>query len=104
MVKHIFRVLASLKGLRGTALDIFGKTEERKQERLLVEQYFSLVGKIIDNLNPENYATAVELASLPEQLRGYGHVKEKSIASVKSKEAQLLNIFNNPELRKSAAE
>ncbi len=103
-VMRIFRLLASLKGLRGTYFDIFGRTAERRQERLLIEQYFSLLDEIIQKINPENHSIALELASLPDQIRGYGHVKEKSIETVKSREAQLLALFNNSELANTAAE
>ena len=101
---NAFRLLAKLKVLRGTAFDIFGKTEERKMERKLIEQYFGLVDMILSNLNNENQQTAIELLSLPEQIRGYGHVKEKAIKMVKSKERQLLERFNHPELSRTAAE
>ena len=101
---NAFRLLAKLKVLRGTAFDIFGKTEERKMERKLIEQYFGLVDMVLSNLNNENQQTAIELLSLPEQIRGYGHVKEKAVEMVKSKERQLLERFNNPELSRTAAE
>ena len=101
---NAFRLLAKLKVLRGTAFDIFGKTEERKMERKLIEQYFGLVDMILSNLNNENQQTAIELLTLPEQIRGYGHVKEKAVEMVKSKERQLLERFNNPELSRTAAE
>jgi len=101
---HVFRVLAKLKGLRGTVWDIFGKTEERKQERLLIEEYFSLMESVFEKLNRKNHTAAVELASIPEKIRGYGHVKENSIDQAKSQEKQAMAIFNNPELVKTAAE
>ena len=101
---HVFRVLAKLKGLRGTVWDIFGKTEERKQERLLIEEYFSLMESVFEKLNRKNHTAAVELASIPEKIRGYGHVKENSIEQAKSQEKQAMAIFNNPELVKTAAE
>ena len=101
---NAFRLLAKLKVLRGTTFDILGKTEERKTERKLIEQYFGLVDIVLSNLNNENHHTAVELLSLPEQIRGYGHVKEKAIKMVKSKERQLLERFNHPELSRTAAE
>jgi indolepyruvate ferredoxin oxidoreductase len=90
--------------LRGTVWDIFGKTEERKQERLLIEDYFSLMETVFEKLNRKNHTAAVELASIPEKIRGYGHVKENSIEQAKSQEKQAMAIFNNPELVKTAAE
>ena len=101
---HGFRVLAKLKGLRGTIWDIFGKTAERKQERLLIEDYFSLMETVFSKLTRDNHGAAVELASIPEKIRGYGHVKEKAIIEAKSQERQVRAIFDNPELTKTAAE
>jgi indolepyruvate ferredoxin oxidoreductase len=85
-----FRVLAKLKGLRGTALDIFGRTEERRTERALIAEYEQTVAQLIAGLTRENHATAVEIASLPEEIRGYGHIKVKSIAAASAKRTALL--------------
>ncbi len=73
------RLLAKFKGLRGTALDIFGRTEERRMERALIEEYEQTVGTLLAGLTRENHALAVEIASLPETIRGYGHIKAKSV-------------------------
>jgi indolepyruvate ferredoxin oxidoreductase len=72
-----FKLLAKMKGLRGGAFDIFGYTEERKMERALIVEYRSMVEALAAGLTIGNHATAVELANLPEQVRGFGHVKEK---------------------------
>ena len=88
-----FRVLAKLKGLRGGALDVFGRTAERKAERALITQYEALVDELQGRLAPHNYGIAVELASIPEHIRGYGHVKERQIAQAKAREAALLDRF-----------
>ena len=101
---HGFRLLSKLKGLRGTAWDIFGKTAERKQERLLIEDYFKVIEMVCRNLSRGNHSVAVELASIPEKIRGYGHVKEAAIIESKAHEKQSLAIFNNQELAKTAAE
>ena len=101
---HGFRLLSKLKGLRGTAWDIFGKTAERKQERLLIEDYFKVIEMVCRNLSRGNHSVAVELASIPEKIRGYGHVKEAAIIESKAHQKQALAIFNNPELAKTAAE
>jgi indolepyruvate ferredoxin oxidoreductase len=101
---HGFRLLSKLKGLRGTAWDVFGKTAERKQERLLIEDYFALIEMVCRNLSRDNHSVAVELASIPEKIRGYGHVKEAAIIESKAHEKQALAIFYNPELAKTAAE
>ncbi len=91
-----FGVLAKLKGLRGTPFDIFGYTAERKTERALIGQYRETVGALLPKLSSENLAQAVAIASIPEDIRGYGHVKERHLASAKAKEAQLLSSFHNP--------
>jgi indolepyruvate ferredoxin oxidoreductase len=85
-----FGVLAKLKGLRGTALDLFGRTEERRTERALIAEYQQTVAQLLEGLTRDNHALAVEIASIPEEIRGYGHIKAKSIAAARSKQAQLL--------------
>jgi indolepyruvate ferredoxin oxidoreductase len=79
----LFRLLARLKGLRGTALDIFGRTEERRTERALVEEYRQTVETLLAGLSAGNHAQAVEIARLPEQIKGYGHVKARNLAAVR---------------------
>ena len=71
-----FGVLAKLRRFRGTALDVFGKTAERRRERALIGEYEALVAEILGKLAPHNHALAVELARIPELIRGYGHVKD----------------------------
>jgi indolepyruvate ferredoxin oxidoreductase len=95
-VFHVFRLLARLRRLRGTRLDIFGHTAERKQERRLIADYEKLIGGMVTELTPDNHVTAVELAQLPDQIRGFGHVKERNIAKVKAREAELLKAFRSP--------
>lgn len=95
-ILHAFRVLAKMKALRGTPLDIFGYTDERKMERQLVKDYKKLLEDILPALSPTNYATAVELATIPEFIRGYGHVKEDHLKKAKASEAVLLQKFHNP--------
>ncbi|SFB77799.1 indolepyruvate ferredoxin oxidoreductase family protein [Massilia yuzhufengensis] len=91
-----FGVLAKLKGLRGTPLDIFGYTAERRTERALIGQYRQTVEALLPKLTPENLAQAVAIASIPEDIRGYGHVKERHLAAAKQKEAALLAAFHAP--------
>ena len=98
-----FKVLANLRGLRGTALDIFGYSEERRAERRLISDYRAMVEEVIGGLTPENHASAVELASLPEDIRGYGHVKAGNLAAVKEREAKLLDAFRAPAKQREAA-
>ena len=75
----VFKLLAHLKGLRGSRFDIFGWTAERKTERRLRDQYVSDIEKLCAELAVENYSFAVELAEVPEQIRGFGHVKLEAI-------------------------
>jgi indolepyruvate ferredoxin oxidoreductase len=85
-----FKVLAKMKGLRGSALDPFGKTAERKAERQLIADYEVLLDEISARLGAHNHAVAVELASIPEHIRGYGHVKERHLKAAKAREAGLI--------------
>ena len=83
------RLLAKLKGLRGTAFDPFGRTDERRTERALITEYEQAVEKLLGGLTRDNVALAIEIASLPETIRGYGHVKVKSIADARKKRDEL---------------
>ena len=98
-----FRFLAKLKGLRGTTLDIFGRTEERKTERALIGEYRATLEEVIAGLNATNHATALELASLPEQIRGYGHVKHRNLVAARSRWAELLTRWRDPHATRVAA-
>jgi indolepyruvate ferredoxin oxidoreductase len=82
-------VLARLKFLRGTALDPFGYTAERRTERQLLRDYETLLDEITAKLAPENHDIAVGLATIPEKIRGFGHVKQRHIAAAKADEAAL---------------
>jgi indolepyruvate ferredoxin oxidoreductase len=88
-----FRVLAKMRRFRGGALDVFGRTEERKRERALIAEYEALVDELLAKLAPANYELAVSLASIPEHIRGYGHVKERHLKDAKVREAALLERF-----------
>jgi indolepyruvate ferredoxin oxidoreductase len=74
-----FKVLAQLKGLRGTALDIFGRTEERQTERALIDEYVKHLESAVANLTETTHAHALEVARVPENIKGFGHVKERNI-------------------------
>jgi len=86
----LFRVLAALKGLRGTALDLFGRSDERRTERALIAEYEETVEALLGLLSRDNHALAVEIASLPEEIRGFGHIKLKSVADARAKRAERL--------------
>jgi len=99
-----FRVLAKLKGLRGTAFDVFGRTEERRTERALIERYRATVTQLLSGLSAGGHAQAVEIARIPEQIKGFGHVKERNLAAASARWEQLLQAWSTaPEpLRRSA--
>ena len=91
-----FKALARLRFLRGTALDPFGRTEERRSERQLIADYEVLVEELLVALAPATLATAVALAALPDKIRGYGHVKEKAIRETDAERAGLLAKLRRP--------
>jgi len=82
--------LAKLKALRGTALDPFGGTAERRTERALIAEYRATVEELLAGLSLDQLAQAVEIARLPEDIRGYGHVKERHLAAVRQRWGGLL--------------
>ena len=89
-----FSLLKHLKGLRGSALDIFGYTQERRTERALISEYRATVAALLGKLSAENHAQALELARLPEGIKGFGHVKARNLAAVRSKWDALLTQWN----------
>ena len=89
----VFAVLAKFKFLRGTPLDPFGYTAERRTERRLISEYLSELGDILERLTPDNHEVAVALSSLPEKIRGFGHVKQRHLAAAKAEEAALREQF-----------
>jgi indolepyruvate ferredoxin oxidoreductase len=92
----LFKLLARMKGLRGTAFDIFARGEDRKTERRLIAEYETLAAELLAGLTPANHALAVALASVPDQIRGYGPVKAESVVTAKATEAELLTKFRRP--------
>jgi len=102
-VLRAFKLLARMRRLRGTALDVFGYTEERRTERALIGEYEQLVAAVIDGMTDDNFALAVRLLALPERIKGYGHVKEKNLADVRKEQAVLLEQFGKPAQAASAA-
>ncbi|UCF24619.1 MAG: 2-oxoacid:acceptor oxidoreductase family protein, partial [Ralstonia sp.] len=100
---RIFKLLAKLKGLRGTALDVFGKTEERRTERALIGEYRTLVDELVKGLSAQKLAQAVELARLPEDIRGFGHVKDANLAAARIRWNKLLTQWRDPAAAQRAA-
>ncbi|MET0669090.1 MAG: indolepyruvate ferredoxin oxidoreductase family protein, partial [Xanthobacteraceae bacterium] len=99
-----FGVLAKLRFLRGTPLDVFGYSQERRTERKLIADYEAMLREVMDKLTSTNHPLAVALAAIPEKIRGYGHVKARHLTSAKADEAALLQQFRSgmPPLLKAA--
>jgi indolepyruvate ferredoxin oxidoreductase len=95
-VWQAFRLLAKLKGVRGSRLDVFGYSAERRMERKLIEEYRSTILGLLDTLDADKLALAVDIASLPEKVRGFGHVKEASVARFHAEQAALLKKYGAP--------
>ena len=85
-----FKLLTRLKGLRGSALDVFGRTDERQTEKALIAEYTDIIEQLIITLNSDNHARAVDIANVPEGIKGFGHVKERNLAAARQRWAQLL--------------
>jgi len=99
------KVLARFRRLRGTALDPFGHTDERKRERRLIEDYLSMLDEFTRTLAPEKLPAAIELARLPEEIRGYGYVKEAAMDKADQRRAALMHQYRNgaeQEIRRKA--
>jgi len=90
----LFKFISIFKFLRGTYFDIFGYLDERKIERLLIKNYEQRILEICPKLTIDNYTLAVEIASIPDQIRGFGHIKKKNIEIAKSCEVKLMSSFN----------
>jgi len=87
------KLLAKGKALRGSWFDLFGHTEERRMERDLVTQFERRVDELLANLMAERLAVAIQIAALPQSMRGYGHVKIANVALARAREAELLHRF-----------
>ncbi|MFT3812868.1 MAG: indolepyruvate ferredoxin oxidoreductase family protein [Acidovorax sp.] len=95
-MRTAFGWLAKLKGLRGTALDPFGKTAERRAERALIGEYRACIDELLAGLSANRLALAVEIARIPEQIRGYGHVKERHLRAARTQWAALMGQWRVP--------
>ncbi|MEM5383773.1 indolepyruvate ferredoxin oxidoreductase family protein [Paraburkholderia phymatum] len=93
----VFRALARMKGLRGTALDVFGRTAERRGERQLIAEYIALVDEFRATLDAKRLPVALQLANLPDDIRGFGHVKERNVRAAANKKERLLREYLMPE-------
>lgn len=92
----VLRLLARLRFLRGTRLDLFGYTAERRTERALIEKYEQTVALILEKTTPAHYETAVRLASVPELIRGYGHVKQASLQQAEAEWSEAAQQLQQP--------
>ncbi|NGO52852.1 indolepyruvate ferredoxin oxidoreductase family protein [Mesorhizobium camelthorni] len=94
-----FRLLSSLKGLRGSALDVFGYTAERRMERDLLARYEADVDRIARILTPAKMGAAAALASVPALIRGYGHVKQASVEKAAGERTRLVARLESAEAK-----
>jgi len=101
-MRSAFGWLARMKGLRGGPLDIFGKTEERRTERALIGEYRATVEELLRGLTADTLPAALEIARLPEDIRGYGHVKARNLAAVKPKWERLMAQWRGGGIRAAA--
>jgi len=99
-----FSVLAKLKFLRGTSLDPFGKTEERQSEVALIKQYEDTVRELLDSLTMDKLPLAVEIAQIPEHIRGFGHVKEQHLEVAMAEHENLLARYRSGDFQPIAAQ
>ena len=91
-----FRLLAPLKGLRGTPFDVFGRSEERRTERALIDEYRASIDEVLRGLSADNYPVAVEIARIPELIKGYGHIKARHLAAARPQWTALMQSFRRP--------
>jgi indolepyruvate ferredoxin oxidoreductase len=89
-MRSAFGLLAKMKGLRGTALDVFGRSEERLTERALIVEYRACIEELLAGLNIGNHALAADIARIPEDIRGYGHVKARHLTAARAKWTTLM--------------
>jgi len=93
-VIHVFRLLKKLRFLRGTVFDIFAYTKGRQIERALAKQYRDRLTELLPRMTTANFATIVAIASIPEEIRGYGHVRARHLKAAQEKEKVLMAAFN----------
>jgi len=104
LVQPAFALLARFKGLRGTPLDVFGRSEERREERALVDEVEALTATVAERLKPETEALSREILELPLEVKGYGHVKKANLDRVRPRWRELLaNLSSGPAPRAEAA-
>ena len=90
----LFKFIVIFKFLRGTYFDPFAYLDERKKERLLINDYKDRILEICSKLTKDNYKLAVEIASIPDKIRGFGYIKNQNIEIAKSCEDRIMSAFN----------
>jgi indolepyruvate ferredoxin oxidoreductase len=95
--------LAKGKALRGSWLDLFGRTDERRMERALIVQFERRIDELLAGLSAQRLSVAVQIAALPQSMRGYGHVKIANVALARVREAELLHRYDPQRYPKPAA-
>lgn len=93
---NALKFLSRFKNLRGSKLDVFGYSEERKQERALIVEYRNKIEKLITSLSADNLQAAIAIAAVPQEIKGFGHVKEGNLADARQRWTVLEDRFNNP--------
>jgi indolepyruvate ferredoxin oxidoreductase len=101
-VRKLFGVLAGLKGLRGGALDFFGRHAERRMEVALIKEYRACIDELLQALSSDKLALAAEIARIPEEIRGFGHVKERHLKLARAKWERLMAQWREGAVRKTA--
>jgi len=99
----VFRVLAKLRFLRGGLFDIFGHTEERRAERALIGEYETTMRNLLAGLDRDKHALSVQIAAIPEEIRGFGHVRQRHLKAAKAREAELIEALRAPVEGRAAA-
>ena len=97
-MKTGFKIMRRFKWLRGTRFDPFGWTAERQMERKLRDQYLDNIDRMLADLNVKNLDLAVAIAEIPDEIRGYGHVKEEAVVNASKHEAELWQHWPNGSL------
>jgi len=100
---YLLRILAMGKVLRGTVLDPFARLSDRRCERRLIDEYEATLDRLLIRLTPESYGLAIEIAALPEKIRGFGIVKRLAIEAATSRREELLAAFETPAHGQGAA-
>jgi indolepyruvate ferredoxin oxidoreductase len=101
-MRTAFSWLAKARGLRGSAFDPFGRSEERRTERALIGEYRAAIDELLSTLSADKLPLAVEIARIPEEIRGYGHVKERHLKAARTKWAGLTARWRNTEHARAA--